>query len=497
MTRWRNAAVLLFTLLAACTRAAGNSAWGEPHRVRIGILNDPTSLNPLFGYYQRQIDVNNLYCETLVGVGPKNQVVPLLAARVPSRENGDVSRDGLTITYHLRRGARFADGVPVTSADVAFTYRAIMDPRNPVTDNHPYERIAALTTPDAYTVRIRLRRPWAAAVNELFAQSDFSYGILPAHAFSSTYVARAAWNDRPFGSGPFRVVRWVRGSEIVLEPNPYAWRKPHVRGITVAIYADGNAVLNALRTHAIDVANIDYEQIETARGTPGLRVVAVPMNGTDYLQFNASLPPTNDPLVRRALIAAIDRERIRIDALHNLERPANTEEPRVLWSHDDSVRQTPYDPKRAAAFFAHRRVRVDFAYESSSDQARRVATMLVAPAPAGVLYSGRFNLAYLNFFGGSDPESSEPNTCERRAPAGPNMSRWCSPAYDRDFAAQQSEHRRAGRARIFGDMQRLIANAAIYDFIGYQVQYIGVNPALRGFAPNMLYEYSNAEDWDV
>jgi ABC-type transport system substrate-binding protein len=77
------------------------------------------------------------------------------------------------------------------------------------------------------------------------------------------------------------------------------------------------------------------------------------------------------------------------------------------------------------------------------------------------------------------------------------MSRWCSPAYDRDFAAQQSEHRRAGRARIFGDMQRLIANAAIYDFIGYQVQYIGVNPALRGFAPNMLYEYSNAEDWDV
>src|SRR5579884_2937726 len=168
MIPWRSAALFLLVLLGACTRAPGSAGWGEAHRLRIGILNDPTSLNPLFGYYQRQIDIGNLYCETLVGIDSKNRVVPLLAARVPSRENGDISPDGLTITYHLRRDARFADGVPVTSSDVAFTYRAILDPRNPVTDNHPYTRIVSLTAPDRYTVRVRLRRPWAAAVNELF-----------------------------------------------------------------------------------------------------------------------------------------------------------------------------------------------------------------------------------------------------------------------------------------------------------------------------------------
>jgi peptide/nickel transport system substrate-binding protein len=211
-------------LLCACTHAGSSRGWGTAHVLRIAIVNDPSSLNPLFVTSQNAVDLGQLYTETLVGLSPDNRVVPLLAQR------WSVSPDGLTITYRLRRDARFADGVAVTSADVAFTYRVIMDPRNPVTSAQPYRQIASLTTPDKFTVVVRLRRPWAAAASELFAESDYAYGILPAHAFGgSTDLSRSGWNQKPFGSGPFRVAQWRHGDEIVLEPNPYAWRKPHLR----------------------------------------------------------------------------------------------------------------------------------------------------------------------------------------------------------------------------------------------------------------------------
>jgi peptide/nickel transport system substrate-binding protein len=96
------------------------------------MVGDPDSLNPLFSYVERQIDLTQLYCETLVGLDDANHLVPLLARQVPSRANGGVSPDGKTLVYHLRRGVRFADAVPFTSKDVAFTFHAIIDPRNPV-----------------------------------------------------------------------------------------------------------------------------------------------------------------------------------------------------------------------------------------------------------------------------------------------------------------------------------------------------------------------------
>jgi peptide/nickel transport system substrate-binding protein len=89
----------LFVILVSCTKVGG-LGWGT---------------HPLFGYIQRQIDLGQLYCETLVGLDNRNRLVPLLASQVPSQANGGIARDGATITYHLRRGVRFADGVELTS----------------------------------------------------------------------------------------------------------------------------------------------------------------------------------------------------------------------------------------------------------------------------------------------------------------------------------------------------------------------------------------------
>lgn len=521
-----------FAALTGCQRISGER-WGTPHELRIGIVSDPSSLNPLFVTSQTAVDMGQLYTETLIGLSPKNQLIPLVAQRVPTRANGDISPDGLTITYHLRHDERFADGVPLTSRDVAFTYRAILDPRNPATEAEPYGRIAALTTPDRYTVRIRLRKPWAAAVSELFAASDYAYGILPAHAFRSTDLVHAAWNQRPFGSGPFRVVSWSHGDEIVLEPNVYARRKPRLQRLAFKIVPDSNTLFIQLRTHATDVAELTDTDVPQARGLQDVRVIETPQNHTDFLEFQTARPPTNDPLVRRAIIEATNRAAIARTVYLNLHPIATTEIPLALWAHDTAITNLPLSLERAGADLdragwrlrggvrmkGKRRMVLDFAYVGTSATARRLATIVQSDlralgisvvlkaypstlffAPAsdgGIERAGRFNLAYSDWYGGADPEASELYTCAQRAPDGPNTERWCNAEYDRLFAAQAGADGRAARLRAFDGMQRLIHDDAVSDFLVYPAAFTALNPAVSGYAPNMLYAFGNSEDWDL
>lgn len=508
----RAVTAFLALTLGACSQSGGGAVWGTPHQLRIGIVSDPSSLNPLFVTSQSSVDMGQLYTETLVGLSPENKVVPLLVTAVPTQANGGISRDARTIVYHLRRDSRFADGKPLTSADVAFTYRAILDPRNPITAAAPYREIASLQTPDAYTVVIRLKRPWAAAVTELFAESDYAFGILPAHAFSSTDLSRSAWNQKPFGSGPFQVQEWRHGDSIIFAPNPYARRKPHLKRLVFKIVPDANTLLIALRTHAIDAADLTEKQVPRVRAMRGIRVIETPQNHTDFIEFQTQRPPTDNVLVRRALIEAIDRAGIAKTVYLNLHPLATTEIPPVFEAHDGSIRQPPYDPAKARDDLARAGWKpgtpIDFAYIGTSEEARLLATQVqanlaaagvalqlrsysstlyFAPASAGgVERGGRFNLAYSDWFGGADPSQSETYRCADRAPSGPNTSRWCSRAYDALY-----------RARDFRGMQRAVHDAALAEFLVYQSLYDGVNPAVRNFTPNMLFEYGNSQDWDV
>jgi peptide/nickel transport system substrate-binding protein len=534
----RKVCVVLALLLAGCQAGAVGGATRHgalAHVMRIGYVNDPSSLNPLFAYAQTQIDLADLYCETLVGLNPRNQLIPLLASRVPALANGDISRDGLTITYHLRPNARFADGVPVTASDVIFTYRAILDPRNPVTWPGPYRRIASIVALDPHTVRIRLKQRWAAATGELFAQSDFAYGILPAHAFANNpdNVARGDWNEHPFGSGPFRVVRWDRATQIVLAPNPYAWRKPHLRSLIVKIYPDDTSRFVALRTGEIDVAQTSAEQTVEARSMPGLRVVLTPMNGEYFLSFQTRHAIVNDPRVRHAIAEAVNRARILRDALYGLNPADTTEDPSMLWSFDPRIPAIAYDPKDAARQLDAagwrlsssgvrskdgKPLSIDVAFMGTLASWRRIATLLQADLRAvgidaelhgytvpvfqgggqtDVLHSGRFDIALTGFDNGSDPEQSEVFSCDQRSPGGSDSARYCDPEYDRAYAAQQRTLDRQARRAAFFRMQHILHDSYALDFIFTDAYHDVISTRVRGWAPNMLYRYSNAQDWDT
>lgn len=518
----RRCLALALTLAAcaaapACTKRA--SAWGTPGEVRIGYLGTIYTLNPLIAFGQRLIDLTQLYAQPLVGIGPDDRAIPVLCTRVPSVANGDISRDGLTVTYHLRRAVRFADGTPFTSRDVVFTYRAILDPRNPVTEAAPYRRIESLTTPDDWTVRIRLRSRWAGAVRELFAASDYVYGILPAHAFSSTDMVHAAWNEHPFGTGPFRVVRWNRGDSVELAANPYANPAPRLTRVVVRMLPDENTAFIALQAHAIDFTDITYDEVALARADRSLAVVAVPRNEVDDVEFQTQGPVMNDRRMREAVAFAVDRATIARAVYHGFDPLATTEIPPLFPQHDAAVPAPTYDPARARALLGQRHPVVRISFNASEDTYRAVATVLqedlraagfdavmrgatpsvlyAPPADGGVLYDGRFDLEVGGWYGGLDPETSEPWTCANRAPYGPNVARWCDARYDAADALQARSLDPAARTAAFDTMQERVHDALPALFLVYRTEFEAINPSLRGFRPNMLYNFSQVQDWSL
>src|ERR1700736_3924048 len=127
MLRRALAAVVLI-VVAACARTSvprGTSA-----ELRLAIGAEPRSLLPLLAQSIQDNEILRLIYDPLIACDAAGRAIPALAAVVPTRANGGISRDGLAVTYHLRHGVRWHDGVAFTSADVAASFRAVMDARS-------------------------------------------------------------------------------------------------------------------------------------------------------------------------------------------------------------------------------------------------------------------------------------------------------------------------------------------------------------------------------
>ena len=523
------AVLVALTAVAGCVRTGGGAS-GPAHVLRIAYDGDPGSLVPFLAIDQNIIAFGTLYCQTLIGLSGDNRPVPILVTRIPSRVNGDVSSDGLRLTYRLRRGVRFADGVEFTSADVAFTYRAILDPRNRATSVEPYRQIASLETPDRYTVMIRLRRAWNAGVNVLFAQADYVYGILPAHAFAGTQVVGTPWEDAPFGTGPFRVRSWLRGDRIEFVPNPYYRPKPKLEQIVLQIVPNLNTNFVALRAGSVDVGTLSPENVEQANGIPGVRVLRFPENATGLLYLQTRADPTNDLRVRRAIAYALD-----LPALASAwrgEYPIATSflpPPIVRWKsapvppypHDLGAAARELD---AAGWRLHDGARSKkgvplagiFGIDSEDPIQVRIATLVQAQlaaigmqvtvkanprrlyfSPLGVLRNGSATLLAQSWVGGGDPEESLNLRCVQAVKGDENHSFYCSRRFEALFADQARVPDEARRDRDFDAIARLVREDVPMIPLYYEVLLRGVNERVTGYRLNMLWIPVAPESWDA
>ena len=338
--------------LFAASLAPAPPAGADPRPLHLGLVQQPNSLDPLHAVEFYENYLGEAIFSGLTVIDDRGDVFADLAETVPTRANGGISADGTTIVYHLRAGVRWQDGVPLTSGDVAFTFARMEDPQTNFPETSVYSIVRGVETPDARTVVLRLRRPWADATDELFVGGQ-NGSILPAHVLAhADAAAPARFESAPIGSGPYRVERWDRGDRIVLRANAGYFRgKPAIDRIDVEFVPDMTTLGIRVRTGELDFSpQISPAFVEIARTVPRLRVRAAPTYTDVELIFNVRAAPADDPRVRRALALAIDRQRLVTAVYHGFAVVGDDLVPPQSPFHTRDASLAPRgEPARAAA----------------------------------------------------------------------------------------------------------------------------------------------------
>ncbi len=541
--RVRPTSVRLAALAALLSIAPGCGPSGRPERalaapagtMRFDLAADPATLDPLFAHADAanvEQQLAHLAFEPFFDLDPQGRPVPELLASIPSVANGGVSRDGRTITYHLRRGVRWSDGVPVTARDVLFTLHAILDPANPVGSREGYDLIDAATAPDPATVRFHLRRAWAPAVATFFAYGTAPQYVLPEHVLArQAPLAQAPFGAAPsVGDGPFTFVEWRRGDRLVYRANARYWRgAPRIDRLEIGIVPDPQTNLTLLRSGSIDFNLIAPAQQPVLRGDGDIAYFEVPTALVAGLALNTARPPLDDPRVRRALAASVDRDAISAKITLGKYPVANSDRPRFSWAYDASIRQPRFDPRAAdAAFDAAgwrrgadgmrrkngRTLGLTYVQFPETSTGVRVATVaqrqfqdrgldvtikqisnaqLFLPL-TGVLASGAFDVAYVPWSMGADPDDRFLYGC---AGAAKNYMRWCDRRVDALETQALGAPDRGGRRRAYRAIDEIVARDVPILYLFNPSYVYAFRKRLHGFAPNAFVPTWNAYDWSL
>ncbi|GAA2438415.1 ABC transporter substrate-binding protein [Streptomyces lavendulocolor] len=322
-------------LTAAACSNPGAPAAGSAGRdgAVVGIAYEPESLSPLLGYGK---DGNSKIFDGLLAFGADMKLKPALAVALP-----EVSADGLTYTYKLRKGVTFSDGKPFTAKDVVFTYRTILDKRTNNASRTELDALKDVRAAGDDTVVLTLKYPYAP-----FAERTV-LGIAPEHVAGKQDVNTGPFTTRPIGTGPYVLTSWSKGEKLSFRANPHYWGgAPKVKKLTMAIIKDDDVRATRLRSGDLDGAILPPN---LAKGFKGDRAKKI-FEATTYDYRLVTLPThnrvTGDTAVRRALDVAVDRKAMVDQILEGAGKPAYGPVPTDSeWFTEGTER--PHDPAAA------------------------------------------------------------------------------------------------------------------------------------------------------
>lgn len=534
--------LLLACAVAGCTKAgydgAGRHPWTQGGVLRVAIGEEPKNLNPLLVGTTYENFIDRLMFEPLISADPQGNPVPMLADGVPSQSNGGISVDGLTIRYHLRRDARWTDGVPVTARDVLFSWQAIENSNNNIVSRHGYDFIRSIETPNPQTVVVHLKRPFAPFVNTFFAESDQPYDIVPSHVLARYHdINRVPFDAAPTVSdGPFRFVRWQRGDRILLEANPAFFKgRPGLSRVDIEFIPDENSTINLLRSHSVDyIFEPSIQTYPLLRALPDARIVTVNVNGYEGMELNTSRAVLADARVRAAIAAAIDKAGLTRQLTFGQVRVATEDLPDWIWAFDPAIESVPFNPAAAKALLASagwipgpdgmarkegRPMELLLAANSSSATDRSVSLLVQAALRhigisvdvkyyppdllygavemGGILHGGKFDLLILGWFAGTDPDNSSQFSCANLPPNGYNDTRYCNAQMDAAQAEALGHYDRPTRTRAYSKVEGLLARDNPLVVFWWQRQLEAISVDFHGFSPNPVIESWNAWQWSI
>lgn len=421
-------------------------------------------------------------------------------------ERWEVSEDGLTWTFYLRKGVKFHDGTDFTAEDVKWTIDTIKDPDTGSPFMGDLEAIKEVEVVDDYTVKMILNYPFP---NLLFNLSNTAAGIHPANAYEKygdDYGKKIV-----IGTGPYKLQEWIPGDKTVLVKNEeYNWgpewmsnRGPAlIDKIVLKVIPDENSRIMELEVGGIDILrNVPEIYVEKLEGNPDITVYKEPATKLGYLAFATDKEPFNDVRVRRALNHALNKEEIIQFVFKGIGEVAYGYLPPAL--KDEYLEESQdlayeYDPEKAKQLLAEAGYPNGFEATLSannSSKSSKLAEIIQSQLKdvginakiqlydsssyTDMLKEGKQEL-FINEYSWPNADIIDWFLLSSRFPY-PNHSRWIDDKTDEmiTYAAQRPTW--AERAEAYKDVQRYLIDQAVWAPIYIPMQIIAVRKEVKNF----------------
>jgi peptide/nickel transport system substrate-binding protein len=319
------------------------AARGGGGKLRLLWWQAPTMLNFHLSSGTKDVDASRIVYEPLFSINPDGDFIPILVEQIPSFENGDLSRDGIWVTWRLKRGVVWHDGTPFTADDVIFTWEYATNPATGATSTSLYENILRIDKLNDHAITVVFKEP-----TPVWFLSGRGH-ILPKHLFAAykgQHARNAPYNLNPVGTGPYKIIAFKPGDVVLYEMNPHYHvpNRPFFGAIELKGGGDAPSAARAvIQTGEFDFAwNIQVEKdvlkwIEQ-QGRHG-RIDISPSAYVEHIQFNRTDPWTEvdgersslkvphpfltDLQVRQALAEAIDRHTIAAELYGPMGQPTS------------------------------------------------------------------------------------------------------------------------------------------------------------------------------
>jgi peptide/nickel transport system substrate-binding protein len=444
-------------------------------------------------------------------------------------ESWDVTNEGLSITFYLRKNVRWHDGKPFTAKDVSFTYKTILDPETGCPYISNYAGIKKIEVLDAHTIRFDYTRPYAPALLK------FGMGIIPEHLFKNTGdIRKSVYARSPVGTGPYRFSIWESGQHIILEDNPdYFEHAPGIKRYVYKITPDQAVQFLELVSGEIDSMSLNPYQYYYRSDTPEFRKrlekYRYLAHAYTYIGYNLKNPLFEDKKVRQALSYAVDKKALISAVLLGLGESCTGPFLKGSPYYDDSVPGYDYDPGKAKELLREagwtdtdkdgilEKDGKEFRFTLATNQGNQVREDIAAVVQsqwARVGVKARVNVvawaAFLDQFinnknfqavilGWTVPIDPDPYTVWHSNSArkgGLNFISYSNPEVDELIIRGREEFDTVKREGIYHEVQRLISEDAPYTFLFFPYatpavarRFKGIEPAPAGIGYNFIDWY--------
>lgn len=492
----------------------------------IGTIADASILVPMLATDAMSHFVARNIFRGVVEYAPDLSIVGDLAERF------EVSKDQREITFYLKRGVKWEDGVEVTAYDIEFGFKLITNPEIPSSYASDFLEVKEFKVLDRYTFRVTYKRPFALAL-----ASWGNLVVLPRHILEGKDLKylQSSFGRKPLGNGPFKFKAWQPQNRIILEYNPlYGEGRPYLDRLIYRVIPDPSTLFMELRSFGIDWITLTPLQFRKFQGDQKLKsdfqVYSYLAFAYTYLGYNLRDPLFKDKRVRKALCMAIDKRKIVEGALLGQGIPAYGPYKPDAWFYNPEVEKScPYDPMRALRLLEEagfNKGKGGLLYKdgrpfeftiltNQGNLARMLAAQIIQQdlAKLGIkvnirvlewttlihqfIDKRRFQAVILGWTTGPDPDLYDIFHSSKVKSPGLNFVGYENPEVDRLLEEGRYTLDREKRKELYTRLQVILADDQPYTFLYIPMSLEAIHKRFRGIKPSAIGLSYNLERWWV